>query len=272
MSKDILNLPYSKELPEFYTDPLSDFYLRVRELVNYTGEIIVMAFNSDAYESIDIIEPEFNFETKDIESSLNIPQIKIISEKQKSLKEKMIKRLFYTSLTQLVGHYEKFLWELGWDIYYFNDILKKSKKKFTASRIAKFDNYDELKDDIICELLTNLMMKPYTKIVSQYESRFHIGIHKKAPISLEVVSNLIQLRHVIVHNEGHASKKYLTKMSNYDKEDIPKMLQKRYESVDIDFQWYFEMCKLLLDLGDHIDQQARKRWKTSADIGRCQLD
>jgi hypothetical protein len=261
--KDILDLPFQVERPEEVTDALRGLYIRVNRLINYTGEVLLTAYIAEgSTPPSDIVSPRARVDYLD--RKISVPLIQVDTTKWASLEAKMLERLFYTSLVQLASHYEMFLTKLAEEIYLNNDLIKECERKLTVAEVMKFRDFDELTANVIKDLTTDLVHKSYPNIVSSYEHGFHIGIHDKtSPISLPVVHNLIELRNVVVHNDGHASKLYLERTLSYKEQKLPKVLTYEYESLEIDFPWLIDTAKFLLRLGNHIDQQARKRWKTS---------
>lgn len=258
----VLNLPFQSIPPAPYTDALDDVHIRFSELVNYVGQVLLTSH------LIKELSPPLD---KGV-ISLNLkayathvmatPAIAIQSSNWESLSWMLPERLFYSAIVQLATLYEVFLAELIADILWRNDEwLEADERQLTAKEIFKIGSIEDIRAKLIDRKILDFAMLSYPKKVERFQKEFHVGLHHKTfPLSLFEVHDFLEVRNVIVHNDGHASDQYHDRMSGYNQ---PPLLQGKYESPEINFSWLLTFGQKLICLCNQVDKEVRNKWKTT---------
>ena len=169
-------------------------------------------------------------------------------------------------IVQLASHFETYLAELANEIYYANEeLLSINECQLTTREIFELGSIKRirhhLKRKAVLKLIGN---RTYPSIVKAFQDTLHIGIHSgQSPATQAEIHHFIEVRNIVVHNDGQASQPYFARMSNYDPAP-PRMLQNVGDSLLVDFTWLFEVAEKLLGLADFVDAEVLKRWITTA--------
>jgi hypothetical protein len=226
-------LPYKSEPPPCCCDVLVDFHLRVDALINYVGESLLLldtAFKTDP--PTGVILPKLpNY----LGQAPKCPMINLNERQWNTYHNDIPQRLFHSSIVQLASHFETCLAELANEIYYANEeLLFISERQLTTRKIFELGSIKRirhhLKRKAVLELIGN---RTYPSIVKAFQNTLHIGIHSsQSPATKAEIHHFIEVRNIVVHNEGQASQSYFARMSNYDPAP-PRMLENVGDSLVI---------------------------------------
>lgn len=260
-----INLPYESSVPTPRCEALVDFHIRVDALVNYVGESLLLLDTAHGIGlNTGLIKPRLpsflDYEPK-------CPFIQSATREWAVHQRRMPEQLFYSAVIQLASHFEIYLVELANEIYYANEeeLLIIGEKQLSTKQIYELGSFDRIRQYLKRKAIQNkLANKSYPKIVETFQNTFHIGIHCAAsPATQAKIHHFIEVRNIIVHNDGHASSIYFERMGIYDS-PYTGALKNIGDSPEVDFIWFFELAEKLLKLGDFIDAESQKRWVTTA--------
>jgi len=256
-----IELPYKPKIQEITTDALSDFYATISQIINFYQEsLMIYSITRDSIlpKSIPKRVGKANGYRE-----FSIPEIQI-KERNDFHSGIYPVRLFQNTIVNIASCYEIYIRELAEEIYRYNeDLLKNSEKQFTTEEIFAFSSMKDLKEELINRSVTKLIMSNYPNLVNKYESRFHIGIHSsKSPVTLFEVHHFLEVRNIIVHNEGHASKLFFERLKNYF-ELSPLNIKKPNDSPELNFEYLNKFKDKLIVLAEFIDNQAMQKWQTT---------
>lgn len=258
----LLYLPYKNDISKPKSDALDDVHLRFNELVNFIGEVLLSSQMTRGLENfVTFQDVQVQLDMKHQESA-KFPIIKIKDDESKKLTKNIARKLFYSSIVQLATIYEVFLSELIREILVHNDEwLESHERPFTAKEIFQIGTIDEIRRKLMSEKILDYAMLSYPKKVKKFEKDFHVGLHQKNfPLSLFEVHDFLEVRNVIVHNDGHASEHYVERMSFYNQKTL---IKGRYSTLEIDFSWLLTFGQTLLSQCVMVDESIDKKWKTS---------
>ncbi len=261
----LLHLPFESKLPSPRTDALVDFHLRVDQLINYVGDILLIldASQNTNFSDTKQVTPIL---PKDIFNRVpKVPVIEFDGQNWGKYRREIPKRLFYSAIVQLVSHFETFLAELLNDIYYSHiELLINDERQLTTKEIFELGSLQKIHQHLKQKAVSSIITKSYPNIVSAFQRNFYVGIHSKnSPVEQKEIHHLIEIRNVLIHNDGHASNLYFERMSIYDP-PCQNMLKKSGGSVPIDFIWFLTSSEKILRVGDFIDAEIQKKWITTA--------
>lgn len=256
-----IKIPYEPNRQKISSDALSDFYAVLEQIINFYQESLMLySVSRDS-----IMPKEIPARSGEAYGYLkySIPKIQI-TERDEFHSEIYPVRLFQNTIVNIASCYEIYLRELAKEIYRYNqELLKIDEKQLTTKEILSYESLAELCDELIEKSVTNLIMLTYPDIVKKFESKFHIGIHsKKSPMTIFEVHHFLEVRNIIVHNEGHASKLFFQRLNSYD-EKSPLEIKGELNSPKTDFEYIASFKDKLILLAEHIDNEARSKWKTT---------
>ena len=269
-----LKLPDEIELPFFIkpnadkSDALDDFYINFSHWLNYICEVLLFSHVEDNLPVGDFsIKPDLKYGIGG-EKRIISPTISLKKSKKKIIAYSLAENLYNQAIALLVSNYEQFLNDQTSDILWRNpDILAIEERQLTTKQIFNLGNIDDIKEFLIEKKLLEHTMLSYPKRVDAFQRYFHVGIHsKKAPLSLEKVHDLIEVRNVVLHSGGYASPKYFERMSAHTKHGYKPLLKKELDTLNVDFVWIIGFAKSLLELAGYIDEEVAKKWKTTREI------
>lgn len=255
-----MKVPYDIECPKWATDALKDFYIRFERIINFYQESLMM------YRLVEGSEAPNNISSKKetlITKQFELPPMEIVNRNKGVLKFYPI-QLFYNSIINIVSGYEQYLKEIATELFIWNEeLLETNEKQLTTSEILDYHDMDDLKEDLTERAVTKLMMSSYPNLVSKFERYFHTGIHdKSSPISLFEMHHLIEVRNIIVHNDGHHTSLFEDRLKQYESKS-PLGLDGAYSSPKINFDYINTFKDKVLLLTQHIDKQIISKWATS---------
>ena len=256
-----IELPYRPIRQKKTTDSLSDLYATMSQVVNFYQESLMM-YSATRDSILPKSIPERSGRAYGYKN-YTIPSIQII-ERDDFHSEIYPVRLFHNTIVNIASSYEIYLRDLATEIYRYNtDLLKIDEKQLSTREVLEFENVDDIKAELIDRSVTNLIMSNYPDLVKRYESRFHIGIHgKRAALSLHETHHFLEVRNLIVHNDGHASKLFFKRLKGYDKKSPLGILDK-HNSAELNFEYLNEFRDKLIALSEFIDAQAMNKWETT---------
>lgn len=195
--------------------------------------------------------------------NIQLPNLKLQGRNTRQL-ELYPTLLFKNSIINISSSFEQYIKEIVSEIYTWNEgLLNINEKQLTTSEILEFDSIDSIKQELAERAVTALIMSNYPNIVAKFERKFHVGIHdKSAPIELFEMHHFIEIRNIIVHNDGYCSSLFLKRLENYNLES-PLGVTESHSSVKIDFDYIDTIKDKIISLICHIDKQVRLKWKTS---------
>jgi hypothetical protein len=259
-----LYLPYKSEVPSPRCDGLVDFHIRVDELINYVGEMLLLidATRKAGFSTgrVKPILPEDIFK--------NVPKVPTIIFDERNwdkYRSEIPTRLFYSAVVQLVSHFETFIAELLNDIYYSNpELLAINEKQLTTKEIFEIGSVKKIRHYLKRKMVSKFITKSYPDMVGAFQRNLYIGVHSRhSPFTQKEIHNIIEFRNIIVHNDGQASNLYFDRMSIYESPPAD-MLEKIGDSVPTNFVWFFTSANKLLGIGNFIDAESQKKWTTTA--------
>jgi hypothetical protein len=256
-----IELPYKLQKSQKTTDSLSDFYAVLSQVINFYQESLMM-YSATRDSIIPKLIPERKGQAYGYKS-YTIPSM-LILERSDFHSELYPIRLFNNTIVNTASAFEIYLRDLATEIYRYNsELLKIDEKQLSSKEILEFNNLDDIKEELIERAVTNLIMNNYPELVKKFESRFHIGIHSaKSPISQYEIHHFLEVRNIIVHNEGHASKLFFTRLNKYALSS-PLGIDMEFSTPNLNFEYLNEFKDKLIELAEFIDIQAKERWETT---------
>lgn len=246
------------------SDALEDFFIRTSGWVSYICEVLVFSHvaNERNIENTSILPQVKSPDIGGKGLPLILPNISI-SNSNDEISGNLIKNLYRHSLSQLVSNYENFLNELTKDIFIRNShLLAVDEKQLTTKEIFELGNIDKIRNVLIGKKVMDQAMSAYPKRVDQFQKIFYVGIHsKKSPISIAELHDLMEVRNVIQHNDGHVSPQYFKRMANY--KDYGLLLPLSYSTPTVDFKWLLSFAQKMLHLAEYIDVEVANKWVTT---------
>ena len=246
-----------------FSDSLCDFQIGFTNLINYIGEVLFLLSNihnieiSSGYHSVDVF-----YEVLNKKKRILCPKLNIDTEKNDEMFSDTTNYLFKHSITQLASEYEIFLTSLLKEILRRNEtLLDINEKQLSTKKIFELGSIKKIRSFLIQKKSIEFAMLSYPKKVDYFQSQFHIGIHsKKSPFTLSEVHDFIEVRNIIIHNDGHANEQYFERLKDYNQETLVK---RTHFSLKPDFVWFISFAKQLLALGYFIENDISKKWKTT---------
>lgn len=268
VTTDDITLPFRIRPREEYSDALDDFFIRTSEWVNYISEVLLFSHVGSKMPISDFsVKPQIKGPRRRRTTSKDLatPKITIKDKNFDAISRNLSRNLFHHSISQLVTNFEIFLNEITEDILWRNvQLLSTEQKQLTNKDIFQLGDIDAIKTSLIQNKVMDHAMSAYPKRIDSFQKLFHIGVHsKKSPIELPVVQDLMEVRNVIQHNDGHCSPQYLTRMGGYDESEYTRLLKTEHSQVKIDFVWLLDIGFKLAELAEYIDSEASIKWNTT---------
>ncbi len=256
-----IELPFTPNRKKKTTEALSDFYAVLSQIINFYQESLMM-YSATRDSILPKSIPERNGKAY-LSQTYTIPAIQILERKEFHSEIYPI-RLYNNTITNIASVYEIYLRELATEIYRYNtELLKIDEKQLSSREILDFKSIDDIKEELIDRSVTKLVMSSYPDLVSKFESRFHIGIHnKKSPMTQYELHHFLEVRNIIVHNEGHASKLFFNRLKEYS-EVSPLGIFEEFFRPELNFDYLNSFREKLTNLVEFIDAQAKEKWKTT---------
>ena len=264
-----ITLPFEIRPREEYSDALDDFFIRTSEWINYISEVLLFSHVGSKMPISDFsVQPQIKGPRRRRHSAsadLPSPKITIKDKNLDAISRNLSRNLFHHSISQLVTNFEVFLNEITEDLLWRNvALLSTEQKQLTNKEIFELGDIDEIKTSLIQTKVMEHAMSAYPKRVDSFQKLFHIGVHsKKSPLELPIVQDLMEVRNVIQHNDGHCSPQYLARMGGYDEAEYTRLLKREHSQVKIDFVWLLNLGVKLAELAEYIDLEASLKWKTT---------
>lgn len=265
IQKGYLELPAEYRPVTPYTDALDDLYIRVTDLINFTGEVIVSReLSKDLRDENLEIKPKLHLIHR-ARKNIEFPTIKMKARKWSRLAKQLPEQLFYSSITRMATIYETYLSEIFHEILLRHPkLIIEDERQLTTEEIFQHQSLDEIKRTLIEKKVHALLFGSYPKMVRSISSLLKIEFHgSKSPMSLFEVHDFIETRNVIIHNDGVAGHLYFERMSGYENEPFIKDKKSKRGYVDIDYNWFFKYAENFLSQCSFIDEQLTKKWKSS---------
>jgi len=261
-------LPFQVVPASKKSDALDDFYIRFSEWVSYISEVLLFSHLGSKIPIADFsakpqIKASIQRKNKKVKF-LPTPKINVKDNNIDSISRNLSRNLFHHSISQLVTNYEIFLNELTEHILWENsELLAIEEKQLTTKEIFELSDIEDIQGLLIERKVLDHVMKSYPKRIEAFQKLFHVGIHsKKSPMPIVEMHDLIEVRNIIQHNDGHCSKQYLQRMSLYKDLEHDCFLSGLYGTIKIDFIWLLGFGKKMLKLTEFIDKEVSKKWKT----------
>jgi hypothetical protein len=116
-------------------------------------------------------------------------------------------------LTMAVSAFEVLLGGLAARHYELHPTRLGKEKKFSLPEISSFDSLEDIQDAAIAHRIYQLLQAPFDEWTSWLDQGSGLGIKlKNLAISYDELGEIIQRRHVIVHNGGVVSVQYLDRV------------------------------------------------------------
>jgi hypothetical protein len=258
-----LELPFWKTIPKPKSDALDDVQIRFNHLINFAGGVLATLSSLDTNQERENEVIQVNLKPKN-EKAVISPKIKVKSEEWEKLFSYIPTQLFYSSIVQLATLYEVFLSELIKEILKFNDSwLEIEEKQITTKKIFSLGSLEKIKWKLIEKKILDFTMLSYPKKVEKFEKEFHVGLHHKSfPLTLFEVHDFLEVRNIIVHNDGHASTHYFDRLKSYNQDPL---LKDKY-SPEVNFSWLFTFGENLISLCCLVDKKISEKWTTTRNL------
>lgn len=145
-----LELPAESRPKEPYSDALDDLFIRITDLINFTGEVIISReLSKEQSEGNVEVKPEFSLLQKG-KSKIEFPAIKVNARKWNRLARRLPEQLFYSSVTQLATIFETYLSEIFHEILWRQpELIIVGEKQLTTEEIFQHQSLDEIKDTLV---------------------------------------------------------------------------------------------------------------------------
>jgi len=256
----LLQLPYKSKVAKPKSDALDDVHIRFTRLVNYIGEVLLTSHLANKYDGSKI-KKTFSINSKNRDKSTSSLKIIVHSDEWKNFSVNLQEKLFYSSIVQLSTIYEVFLSELMTEILRHNDEwLEKDERQITVKELFKCRNLTDARFKLIDRKILDFAMLSYPKKVERFEKEFHVGLHHKSfPLTLFQVHDFLEVRNIIVHNDGYSSEQYVERMGVYNQ---PPLLEKK-QKLTVHFSWFLDFGQKLIFLCNLVDEQIDNKWTTS---------
>ncbi|EOX4464586.1 hypothetical protein ACJ5M5_004511 [Vibrio alginolyticus] len=264
-----ITLPFKIEPLGEKSDALDDFCIRTTEWVNYISEVLLFCHIGSKMPISDYsVKPQLfapRNRQRNNSNELPTPKITIKDKNFDSISRNLSRNLFNHSVSQLATNFEIFLNEITEDILWRNvELLANDQKQLSNKEIFDLGDLEDIKDNLIQRKILEHAMSAYPKRVDSFQKLFHIGIHsKKSPVELPIVHDLVEVRNVIQHSDGHCSEQYLQRLSVYKDTSYEQLLKRRYTQPKIDFQWLLQLGIDMVGLAEFIDAEADQKWTTT---------
>lgn len=265
---DNIDFPFFIQANNKVSDALSDFYIGYSHCINYLCEVLLLnQVDKSVLKEKEVFRPIFKYGYNN-EKVAPCPTITIKNIDESIGLYSLVENLFNLSLSQIVSLYDFYLNQITLDILIRNnDILAIDEHQLTTKTIFSLENLDNIAGYLAEKKVLEHAMLSYPKRVDVFQRMFHVGIHSiKSPISLELVHDIVEVRNVIMHNDGYASSLYFARLSPYIQNGYKPLLKDEYDTREIDFIWLIRISTDLLKLAVFIDEQVSLKWKTTRNI------
>ena len=265
-----INLPFRIHPKNKSTDAMGDFCIRFSEWTNYICEVLLFShLGSNVPVSDFSVLPKIkisDFFKQDKNKLISVPKINVTGSNIDTISKNLAKNLFHHSISQLVTNFEIFLNEISEDILWRNkQLLAVDEKQLTTKEIFELKDLETIQSILIDRKIMNSAMSSYPKRVEEFQKLFHIGIHaKKSPMLLAEIHDMIEVRNVIQHNDGHTSLHYLDRMSVYSDSEYTKLLKSEHSTLNINYTWLLDFGQRMVLLAEYIDTEVNSKWNTTA--------
>lgn len=141
--------------------------------------------------------------------------------------------LFSSLLITLVGELEALVGNVARGLYAYDDsVLQNSGRTYQLSEIEKFSSIEELRQDAAERAVESMLRESFTGWMSTLNKQFQVPTPARSTEyeTLEV----IQRRHVLVHNAGIASRQYLQNLSDFES----KVTVKEKDRLTVDHDYF----------------------------------
>lgn len=136
-------------------------------------------------------------------------------KKRNNLSPKNYEILSNSSFLMLNNYFEYLLSDLL--SYYYNKYsssLNEKEFKFTLKELSEYESIDEaIKDSIKREVETLILEKSFNDLLNHFEDKLKISLEKKL-INWDIIIEIRERRHLIVHNSSIVNKKYIVRTKN----------------------------------------------------------
>ena len=254
-------LPYTSKRLDILTDSLIDFYDMLDQIINFYQESLMM------YCVIkDSSLPQYIPEKKGkVFGYLNytIPKIEI-NGRDKNYLDFYPVRLFRNTIVNIASCYEIYLRDLAEEIYHYNKILlEKKRKQYSKNSIASLKSVRNSEEQLVEQLVNDIIHGNYSDKVKKFENAFNVRLHSmKSPLSLFEMHHFFEVRNIIVHEDGYASKMFFKKLNRYSKPS-PLGIKNEFNSPEINFSYINQFKDKLKAFAELTDNKVRAKWKTS---------
>lgn len=257
----LLSLPQTHQRKKQQSDAADDFHIRRTAWANFLGTSLVGASllpSHEQGESADLALRSRKWKGSEI---VPTPRVAIDAAGWDHLLLEYPRHLYHAACVQLATSYEVFLAELLHEVLRRNaEVLANDESKYTVREIVAVAGLEELLDQTIDRRVRSVMMKSYPDQVAWFERELHVGLHSRAaPMTLVDIHDFIELRHVIVHADGHASRAYIERTGH-----IPnRRLERMHSTPAIDFVELLGFSARLLMQVEFVDAAVADKWTTT---------
>jgi hypothetical protein len=137
----------------------------------------------------------------------------------------------------------------------FPTALGQDDKEFSLSDLDAFENIADARDVAIARRVDKLMRPGYEEWSKWFKGRLSVNLDDLA-MSSETVTEVLQRRHVVIHNAGRASRQYLSKVSSAHRQDTSVG-----DQLVIDRPYLLQAIDELAVLGNRLALLAWASWK-----------
>ena len=219
------------------------------ELLKYIYDNISIKF--DILKNEITFSDEFlNIEKDKLEKDKNLDKLEDIltNDDNKPMNWSYYEIIKSLIIVRMVTHFEVFLNDLTEEIIksdYGENIIKeeigKKKKKFQYNKVYKYNDINELKNEVVEDYLNNHFSNKNIKEKMEkiQENYLNISIN-----NIDKIEELIQTRNIIVHNSGKIDEQYIDITGNNDYEvDDKRKINEDY--IYDNYKYLREAIKLI---------------------------
>ena len=252
-----IEIPYFPLVQDKSSDSLHDFYINICNLINFFQESLMLysvSRNLTLPDKIAAINGRTHFQI------YQIPDI-IINNRIDYQSDNYPLYLFYNHIVNISSLYEIYIRDIANEVIWANsELLSNDEKQLTTKEILSYNNLEDLRIELTDRATNKLIMSQYPNLVHKFNKKFHVGIHcEKSPMTLFEMHHFLEVRNIIVHNDGRASSIFYKRLNDYC---LPSPLGIKGElcSPNLDFDYIIKFKDKLISLVEYIDKEVTKKW------------
>jgi len=130
----------------------------------------------------------------------------------RSLPRKISRLIYQQSLVFMVSNLEIFIEDIAFRIFTIRPKTLSSGRTITAESIIELGDYDSLIQELAANRAKDMISGDWNKIVDEFNKLYNIDFDKI--VNNHKVSEIFEIRHIIVHNLAFVDQRFLIKVNN----------------------------------------------------------